>query len=169
MAGVHAAFAVTAALCFADRTGVGQLVELPMIETVLNVTAIQPIEAEVFGVTLSRRGNRGHGWAVQNLYRCAGDDDWIAVTVGTDEQWQALVNVLGRPSWTDDRRFDTVDGRGTHADEIDLRAARLVRRAETRRCSECSCRRVGSGRAGGLAIVGHRERSAQRPRFFGNA
>ena len=92
LAGVHAAFAVTAALCFADRTGEGQLVELPMIETVLNVTAIQPMEAEVFGVTLSRRGNRGHGWAVQNLYRCAGDDDWIAVTVRTDDQWQALVD-----------------------------------------------------------------------------
>ena len=60
LAGVHAAFAVLAALNFADRTGTGQLVELPMIETVLNVTAIQPIEAEVFGVTLSRRGNRGH-------------------------------------------------------------------------------------------------------------
>jgi crotonobetainyl-CoA:carnitine CoA-transferase CaiB-like acyl-CoA transferase len=120
LAGVHAAFAVTAALCFADRTRAGQLVELPMIETVLNVTAIQPIEAEVFGVTLRRRGNRGHGSAIQNLYRCVGDDDWIAVTVGTDEQWQALVDVLGRPSWTDDRRFDTVDGRATHADEIDL-------------------------------------------------
>ncbi len=121
LAGVHAAFAVTAALCFADRTGAGQLVELPMIETVLNVTAIQPMEAEVFGVTLSRRGNRGHGWAVQNLYRCCGVDDWIAVTVGTDEQWQALVDVLGRPSWTDDHRFDSVGGRGAHADEIDLR------------------------------------------------
>ncbi|WP_292990361.1 CoA transferase [Mycobacterium sp.] len=119
LAGVHAAFAVTAALCFADRAGVGQLVELPMIETVLNVTAIQPIEAEVFGVTLSRRGNRGHGCAVQNLYRCTGEDDWIAVTVRTDEQWQALVDAMGQPSWTDDRRFDTVDGRHAHADEID--------------------------------------------------
>ncbi len=119
LAGVHAAFAVTAALCFTDRTGVGQLVELPMIETVLNVTAIQPMEAEVFGVTLSRRGNRGHGWAVQNLYRCAGDDDWIAVTVRTDGQWQALVDVMGRPPWTDDDRFGTVAGRQAHADEID--------------------------------------------------
>ena len=119
LAGVHAAFAVTAALCFTDRTGVGQLVELPMIETVLNVTAIQPMEAEVFGVTLSRRGNRGHGWAVQNLYRCAGDDDWVAVTVRTDDQWQALVDVMGRPSWTDDDRYGTVAGRQAHADEID--------------------------------------------------
>jgi crotonobetainyl-CoA:carnitine CoA-transferase CaiB-like acyl-CoA transferase len=119
LAGVHAAFAVTAALCFTDRTGVGQLVELPMIETVLNVTAIQPMEAEVFGVTLSRRGNRGHGWAVQNLYRCAGDDDWVAVTVRTDDQWQALVDVMGGPSWTDDDRHGTVTGRQAHADEID--------------------------------------------------
>jgi crotonobetainyl-CoA:carnitine CoA-transferase CaiB-like acyl-CoA transferase len=119
LAGVHAAFAVTAALCFTDRTGVGQLLELPMIETVLNVTAIQPMEAEVFGVTLSRRGNRGHGWAVQNLYRCAGDDDWVAVTVRTDDQWQALVDVMGRPPWTDDDRFGTVAGRQAHADEID--------------------------------------------------
>ncbi|WP_343575259.1 CoA transferase [Mycobacterium sp.] len=119
LAGVHAAFAVTAALCFADRTGVGQLVELPMIETVLNVTAIQPMEAEVFGVTLSRRGNRGHGWAVQNLYRCDGDDDWIAVSVRTDEQWRALVDLLERPAWAVDPRLDTVDGRRTRADEID--------------------------------------------------
>jgi crotonobetainyl-CoA:carnitine CoA-transferase CaiB-like acyl-CoA transferase len=119
LAGVHAAFAVTAALCFTDRTGVGQLVELPMIETVLNVTAIQPMEAEVFGVTLSRRGNRGHGSAVQNLYRCAGDDDWVAVTVRTDDQWQALVDVMGRPSWTDGDRYGTVAGRQAHADEID--------------------------------------------------
>ncbi len=121
LAGVHAAFVVTAALSFAERTGEGQLVELPMIETVLNVTAVQPMEAEVFGVTLSRQGNRGHGWAVQNLYRCEGDDDWIAVTVGTDEQWRALVDVMGRPSWTDDRRYDTLAGRHADADEIDRR------------------------------------------------
>ena len=119
LAGVHAAFAVTAALSFAERTGEGQLVELPMIETVMNVTAVQPMEAEVFGITLSRQGNRGHGWAIQNLYRCAGDDDWVAVTVGTDEQWQALVEVMGRPPWTDDRGFDTVAGRRERADDID--------------------------------------------------
>jgi crotonobetainyl-CoA:carnitine CoA-transferase CaiB-like acyl-CoA transferase len=116
---VHAAFAVTAALSHAARTGHGQLVELPMIETVMNATAIQPMEAEVFGVTLSRQGNRGHGGAIQNLYRCAGEDDWIAVTVCTDEQWQALVDVMGRPSWTDDDRLGAVAGRRERADDID--------------------------------------------------
>jgi crotonobetainyl-CoA:carnitine CoA-transferase CaiB-like acyl-CoA transferase len=118
LAGVHAAFAVLAALNFAERTGVGQLVELPMIETVLNVTAIQPIESEVFGTTLSRRGNRGQGWVTQNLYRCAGDDDWIAVTVRDDRQWRALVDLMDRPSWCDEGMAGVV-GRRERADEID--------------------------------------------------
>lgn len=119
LAGVHAAFAVVAALQFAERTGEGQLVELPMVETVLNTTAIQPMEAEVFRVTLSRRGNRGHGLGIQNVYRCAGDDDWIAVTVLTGDQWHALVELMGRPSWTEDDRLDTVVGRRERADDID--------------------------------------------------
>jgi crotonobetainyl-CoA:carnitine CoA-transferase CaiB-like acyl-CoA transferase len=79
LAGAHAAFALLSALEFADRTGRGQLVEVPMIETVLNVTATQTIEYEVFGEILARRGNRGQPGMTQDLYRCAGDDNWIAV------------------------------------------------------------------------------------------
>jgi crotonobetainyl-CoA:carnitine CoA-transferase CaiB-like acyl-CoA transferase len=119
LAGVHAAFAVLAALNFAAHTGVGQLVELPMIEAVLNVTAIQPIESEVFGATLSREGNRCQGWAVQNVYRCAGEDAWIAITVADDHQWHALVELMGRPSWSADAAFATVAGRRERADDID--------------------------------------------------
>lgn len=123
LAGVHAAFAVTAALAFAERTGAGQLVELPMIESVLGATAVQPLESEVFGVTLSRRGNRGHGAAVQNLYRCAGDDEWIAVTVATDGQWRALVELIGHPAWADDPRLADAAERRDRADDIDARLA----------------------------------------------
>jgi crotonobetainyl-CoA:carnitine CoA-transferase CaiB-like acyl-CoA transferase len=123
LAGVHAAFAVLAALDFAERTGSGQLVELPMLESVLNATAIQAIESEVFGVILGRRGNRGHGESIQNLYRCAGsDDDWIAVTVRDDRQWHALVELMDRPDWCDDS-LATAGGRRERADEIDGRLA----------------------------------------------
>jgi crotonobetainyl-CoA:carnitine CoA-transferase CaiB-like acyl-CoA transferase len=90
LAGAHAAFALLAALEFADRTGRGQLVEMPMIETVLNVTATQTIEFEVFDEILVRRGNRGHPTATQDLYRCAGDDTWIALCAHTDAQRKAL-------------------------------------------------------------------------------
>jgi crotonobetainyl-CoA:carnitine CoA-transferase CaiB-like acyl-CoA transferase len=84
-----------AALEFADRTGRGQLVEVPMVETVLNVTATQTIEFEVFGEVLSRRGNRGHTGATQDLYKCAGDDNWIAVSAHTDSQRTALSELAG--------------------------------------------------------------------------
>jgi crotonobetainyl-CoA:carnitine CoA-transferase CaiB-like acyl-CoA transferase len=90
LAGAHAAFALLAALEFADHTGRGQLVEVPMIETVLSVTAAQTIEFEVLGEVLSRRGNRGHPAVEQDLYRCAGEDNWIAVSVHTDAQRKAL-------------------------------------------------------------------------------
>jgi len=123
LAGVHAAFAVLAALSFAERTGTGQLVELPMLETVLNATAIQAIEHEVFGVTLGRRGNRGHGGSIQNIYRCAGpDDDWIAVTARDDRQWRALIDLMGHPHWCDEA-LSTAAGRAQSADDIDRRLA----------------------------------------------
>ncbi len=96
LAGAHAAFAALAALEFADRTGRGQLVEVPMIETVLNVTAVQTMEFEVFGTVLERRGNRGHGAAVlQDIYRCAGEDDWVAVSVRNDDDLSALAELIG--------------------------------------------------------------------------
>jgi crotonobetainyl-CoA:carnitine CoA-transferase CaiB-like acyl-CoA transferase len=83
------------ALEFADRTGRGQLVEVPMIETVLNVTATQTIEFEVFGEILARRGNRGYAGVTQDLYRCAGDDNWIAICAHTDGQRHAMSELTG--------------------------------------------------------------------------
>lgn len=119
LAGVHAAFAVLAALSFAERTGLGQQVELPMVEAVLNTTAVQPIEFEMFGTTLGRRGNRGLGGALQNIYRCAGDDDhWIAVSVCDDRQWRALVDLMDDPPWCD-AGLSTAAGRRDRADEVD--------------------------------------------------
>jgi crotonobetainyl-CoA:carnitine CoA-transferase CaiB-like acyl-CoA transferase len=97
LAGAHAAFVAIAALDFAERTCRGQLVEVPMIETVLNVTAVQTIEFEVFGNVMERRGNRGHTAAIQDIYRCAGDDSWIAVSAGTDDQRAALLELTGGP------------------------------------------------------------------------
>jgi crotonobetainyl-CoA:carnitine CoA-transferase CaiB-like acyl-CoA transferase len=97
LAGAHAAFVLVAALEFAEHTGLGQLVEVPMIESVLNVTAVQTMEFEVYSSIMERRGNRGHSGARQDIYRCAGDDDWVAMTVRTDDEWNALVALIGNP------------------------------------------------------------------------
>jgi crotonobetainyl-CoA:carnitine CoA-transferase CaiB-like acyl-CoA transferase len=41
--------------------------------------------------------------------------------VCTDDQWLALVDLMGRPPWTEDDRFGTVVGRRAGADDIDRR------------------------------------------------
>ncbi|WP_328360353.1 CoA transferase [Mycobacterium sp. NBC_00419] len=100
LAGVHAAFLTVAALEHRRRTGHGQLVELPMIDVVLNASALQVIECDCTGVVLNRRGNRGHEFAVQNVYRCAGDDQWIAVSIRDEADWTGVKDVLGQPQWS---------------------------------------------------------------------
>ena len=110
LAGVHATFLTIAALEHRRRTGRGQLVEVPMIDVVLNASALQVIERDVSGVLLTRRGNRGHEFAVQNVYACAGDEQWIAVSIRHDSDWQALKSVLGQPDWTRDVEYTTDSG-----------------------------------------------------------
>ena len=81
--------------CEEPASMLSQLVEVPMIETVLNVTAAQTMEYEVFGRIMERRGNRGHTAAVQDIYRCAGDDSWVAVCAHTEAQRAALAELAG--------------------------------------------------------------------------
>lgn len=118
LAGSHAAFAMVAALDVVARTGRGQLVEMPMIESVLNVTAVQALEAQAFGVVMEREGNRGHGDATQNVFRCAGEDDWIAVAMRDDAERRTMARLMGASvaapadeelvTWFAAREVDTV-------------------------------------------------------------
>ena len=99
LAGMHAAFATMLALVARDRHGGGRLVEAAMVESVLNAAAEQVVEYSSSGTLLGRDGNRGPSAAPQGVYPCAGDDEWIAVAVASDEQWRSLRALLGSPSW----------------------------------------------------------------------
>lgn len=77
MVGAHAALAVMAALEHRDHTGEGQLVEVPMIEVATAITAEQVIEYSAHGHLPGRRGEGG-------VYRCEGDDEWVAVDQSAD-------------------------------------------------------------------------------------
>jgi crotonobetainyl-CoA:carnitine CoA-transferase CaiB-like acyl-CoA transferase len=119
LAGIHAAFALVAALARHDRTGEGGLLELPMIEVALNVTAEQVIEHDVHGVVLEREGNRGPAAAPQNVYACRGEDQWVALAVAADEQWAGLRRVLGDPAWAAEPGLATHGGRRAAHDLLD--------------------------------------------------
>ena len=119
LAGMHAAFATMLALIARDRDGGGRLVEAAMVESVLNAAAEQVVEYSSSGTLLGRDGNRGPSAAPQGVYPCAGDDEWIAVAVASDEQWRSLRALLGNPSWMRNDDFSTAAGRRAAHDAID--------------------------------------------------
>jgi crotonobetainyl-CoA:carnitine CoA-transferase CaiB-like acyl-CoA transferase len=122
LAGLHAAFSLLCALDHRDRTGQGQLVEVPMIEAALNASAEQLVEFDAHGRLLERRGNRGPTAAPQNVYGCR-DGGWVALAVADDAQWRALCHVLGDPEWTTAPELDRADGRHARHDDLDRELA----------------------------------------------
>jgi crotonobetainyl-CoA:carnitine CoA-transferase CaiB-like acyl-CoA transferase len=111
VAGQHAAFLAIAGLERRARTGEGCLVELPMVEVGLTIASEQVIEWSAAGVVRERDGNHGPFAAPQGVYACAGTEQWIAISVTTDEEWRALVQALDSPDWAADRALATHDGR----------------------------------------------------------
>jgi crotonobetainyl-CoA:carnitine CoA-transferase CaiB-like acyl-CoA transferase len=117
--GLHAAFAALVALERRDRTGVGSLVEAPMFEAALNVAAEPVLEWSAHGVLVEREGNRSPAAAPQNLYACAGTEQWLAVSCATDDQFRALAKVIGEPQLADEPDVATLAGRRRHHDRLD--------------------------------------------------
>jgi crotonobetainyl-CoA:carnitine CoA-transferase CaiB-like acyl-CoA transferase len=99
IAGMHAAFAALVAVVDRDRTGRGQLVESVMVNAALNVAAEQVIEYSTNGNELRRIGNRSLLGHAQGVYACRGPEEWLALSVADQVQWEALVDWLGRPAW----------------------------------------------------------------------
>ncbi|MBW2388720.1 MAG: CoA transferase [Deltaproteobacteria bacterium] len=104
LAGMHAAFAMLVAMGERDHSGRGHFVECSMLEAVLNITAEQVGEYTAHGHLMQRQGNRSPEAAPQGLYACSGhhvseNPRWLALSVASETQWEALVDWLGRPEW----------------------------------------------------------------------
>ncbi len=97
IAGLHSAFAAVAALVIRDREGVGMHVESTMVESALNVAAEMLLEYSRNGIQMRREGNRGPGATPQGLYRCQGDDEWVALAALNDAARENLAALVGRP------------------------------------------------------------------------
>jgi crotonobetainyl-CoA:carnitine CoA-transferase CaiB-like acyl-CoA transferase len=119
--GLHACFAILQALDRRATSGKGTLIDLSQFECSAAMIGPLLISSAVNRTVPLRRGNRSAVCAPQGVYRCAGPDDWCAISVETDAQWQALTKAMGQTDWGSDRRFATVAGRIRHHDEIDRR------------------------------------------------
>jgi crotonobetainyl-CoA:carnitine CoA-transferase CaiB-like acyl-CoA transferase len=57
------------------------------------------------------------------VYACVGHEQWVALSVTTDESWLALVGVLGAPEWATAAELATRAGRRAAQDRIDAELA----------------------------------------------
>jgi crotonobetainyl-CoA:carnitine CoA-transferase CaiB-like acyl-CoA transferase len=120
-AGLHAVFCTLLGLAQQRRTGQGGRIELPFVETALNLMAEPIAEHDVSGWLMTRMGNRSPARAPQGVYPCAEGDGasapWLAISVEDDRQWAALVQELELPDWAS--RLEGLGQRWYAHDRID--------------------------------------------------
>jgi crotonobetainyl-CoA:carnitine CoA-transferase CaiB-like acyl-CoA transferase len=136
MAGMHAAFALAAALFSRQDSGEGIFIEAPMIESALCGAAEATIEWSAYGAELTRDGNRGPDGSPQGIYPCRGEDEWVAISVCTNAQWRALCEAIGNRDLADDHELCDVAARRSAENEIDATLSEWTKTREANSVAE---------------------------------
>jgi crotonobetainyl-CoA:carnitine CoA-transferase CaiB-like acyl-CoA transferase len=118
VAGVHGAAALILAVLHQRRTGEGQFLDLSQVESVAHLGLHGIAHQVVLGHPPARTGNRHPTSAPQGVYRAAGDDAWLMLTVSSDEAWEGLVAAVGDPALAD-LALRSLAGRVAKHDRID--------------------------------------------------
>jgi benzylsuccinate CoA-transferase BbsF subunit len=137
--GAITAFALLAALYHQRRTGRGQYVDVSAREAVTSLIGDSLIEHALGHVPPARDGNHAGLWAPYDVYRCAGEDRWVAIAVRSDREWRALCGVMDAPQLADDPRFGDTILRHRNRPELDaLVAAWTVERSPDEIATSCA-------------------------------
>ncbi len=110
---------IIAALEHRRSTGEGTHIDISQFEC--GVTFLSPAILN-YGINKKETkacGNRSSYAAPHNAYRCQGDDEWCAIAVFNEEEWEAFCRVIGEPEWCRDAKFSTLAGRKQREDELD--------------------------------------------------
>ena len=119
-AGVLGAVAVMMGLRHRDRTGEGQQVEMPLAEAFIPVLGEFVLDYTLNGRVTPPQGNQHRHNAPHGIYATAGDDQWIAIDVDSDQAFAALCAELGATALVSDARFVTMTERLSHREELDV-------------------------------------------------
>ena len=129
------AIAMLMALYHRHRTGEGQWVDMSCTDGAAALNGPAILDYTVNGVPARRPGsphsNRSEypRMAPHGIYRCAGEDNWVAIAARDGADWRALCQVLRLDDLAADDSLASLDGRIERQDEID---ARIEARTETR-------------------------------------
>lgn len=125
--------AILIAIFNRNRTGRGAEIDVSAIEVGVNLLGADLLDTLVNNRPSRRpdypRGNRLEhpGAAPHGVYPAAGEDQWVAIAVFGDAQWQALVGALGDPEWAAAAEFRTQAGRHGAQDRLDAHLAEWTR------------------------------------------
>lgn len=108
-----------AALDYRRHTGKGQYIDISQLETGLQFLIPVLLEYEVNGREMGRVANQCHYAAPHSAYPCSGEDRWCIIAVYTDEEWESLCQVMGKPEWSGRPEFATLQARKQHEAELD--------------------------------------------------
>lgn len=122
--GYYMAMALLMALWHRQRTGEGQWVDLSCTEVGANLHGADLLDWSVNGRSLrnderpaSNRSSTPY-MAPHGVYRCRGEDNWVAISCRNDRDWQALKAVVDDPK-LDDPVLDDLAGRLGDQDRVD--------------------------------------------------
>ncbi len=119
IAGLTGTFAVLVALYHRKKTGEGQFIDFSQLESLAPLSADFLIDYVMNKRVVRPTANRHEYLAPHGVYRCRGDDNWVAVSVCNDQEWQGLLRAMGNPPWAADEKYADLVGVGKHQEEID--------------------------------------------------
>jgi crotonobetainyl-CoA:carnitine CoA-transferase CaiB-like acyl-CoA transferase len=118
IAALATAFAVVTALRSRDATGIGQVVDLAIIEPILMMLGAPLTAYHQLGYVQPRTGNRSVNNAPRNVYRTS-DGAWVAVSASSLSIAERVMTLVGRPDLIGEPWFATGAGRVDHQAELD--------------------------------------------------
>lgn len=118
VAGLALAYGVLAALEARRRTGMGQAIDLALIEPLLFLLGPQVSAFDQLGYVQPRTGNRSVNNAPRNTYLTA-DGRWLAVSTSSQSVAERVMRLVGRADLIPQPWFATGRGRAEHADQLD--------------------------------------------------
>ena len=130
VAGATAVFSICLAIHNRARTGKGRFIDLSQAEAFMPHLGEVFLEHSIVGTPRSRRGNRHPGMAPHGAYQCAGDDQWVTVSVRTDEEWREMCQAMQMPQLAHNPKFETLPARLRNQDELDLIINRWTRQLD---------------------------------------
>lgn len=117
--GVAGAFLTLAALqARAGNGGRGQVIDLPIYETLLTLMGPHVIEYDQLGLVQERTGGRLPLVSPRNTFRTR-DDKWVALSAGTRAVFERLCRALDLPNLGDDPRFADNQARRENIDLLE--------------------------------------------------